>query len=55
MIGLGRGGECRSLFPYQFLITISRSCRTSLDTCADIDCILLDVEERPFWRLVKLD
>lgn len=31
------------------------SYHTSLDICAEIDCVFLDAEASPFWRLVKLD
>ena len=55
MIRLGLRGEGCSLLPCQRLIIIRRSYYTSLDICAEINCIFLDVEVRPFWRLVKPD
>ena len=55
MIGLSCGGEGYSLFPRQHLNYGSRACHTSLDICAEIDCIFLDAEARPFWRPVKPD
>lgn len=55
MIGLSRGGERRSLLPCQYLIAIPRGRRTSLDICAEINCIFLDVDARPFCRLAKPD
>jgi len=55
MIGLSHGGERYSLFPRQRPNYGSRTCHTSLDICAEIDCIFLDAEARPFWRPVKPD
>lgn len=55
MVGLSRGRERCSLFPRQRLDHGSRTRRTSLDICTEIDCIFLDVEARPFWRPVKPD
>jgi len=55
MIGLSRGGECCSLLPCQYQITVPNSYRTSLDICVETDWIFLDVELRPFWRFVKPD
>lgn len=55
MIGLCCGGEQCSLFPRQHPNYGSRTCRTSLDMCTEIDCIFLDDEARPFWRPAKPD
>jgi len=55
LIGLSRGGECCSLLPCQYPITVRRSDRTSLDICVEIDWIFLDVELKPLWKFVKPD